>query len=359
MRDDATFPRAWIVIALAGVGSALGLVLAAAITLQRQGVLGDPDSPTRMIAEHTWVLAWSGFAASVGWTAGVLLGWRLMRHRTPPSVVAAWALRVLAVGLAAVAALGIIGLPSAADLRRSSSIVEYDISTLTWVVVLFAAIGIGTLLLLARRTSPQPAVVVGGVALAVVALIAGGLRVGALPSPDRAWLERWLITRQAPLGAASNLIEPASARCDPRSPDPFPRENRSFSSDVPSGYYWVNPWAPRWLPEGFGLAMDQSWPWPQPHGVWTDARCREITLFMRSSRDAVVPLEEGLPDVAGWSRTPAMWCAAGAECLEYRAIATIRDSKHETLVVLRTVGLSRAEGDRVVRSIPTDRVAYV
>ena len=360
MRDDETFPRAWMVLALAGAGSVVGVVLAAAFTLQRQGgLLGDPDSSTRMIADNTWVLAWTGLAGGAGWLVGSLLGWRLKLRATPPGVAASWALRVLAMGFAVAGVLSVLGMPSAAEIRDSDTNVGYDISTVVWIVVITAAIVVATLLVLARRTNSRRYVVRGGVVLAVIALTVGALRVGALPGPDRAWLERWLTTRQAPLGAAQNLIDPAPVPCAPRSPDPFPGEDRSFSSDMPPASYWINPWAPRWLPAEFGLAMDRSWPWPHPHGVWTDAQCREITLFFHGRRNEIVRLEGIPPDAARWRRMSPTWCTAGSECLEYRVVATIRGSDEKTLVVLRTVGLSRAEGDRVARSRPTDRVAYI
>ena len=359
MRDEGIYPRAWIVISLAGAASLVGGALAAAITVQRQGILGDPDSSTRMIADNTWVLAWTGLAASVGWSVGALLAWRLKRRSGPPSVFASWALRVLSIGLAGVGVLAVLGLPSAEEVRLSDTNVAYDISTLTWIVVIGAAIGVATLLLLARRSSSGRALVVAGAVLAALALIIGLVRVAALPGPDRAWLEHWLATRQAGLGAAPNLIDPATGPCAPRSPDPFAGEDRSFSSDVPPVYYWVDPWAPRWLPDGFGLALDRSWPWPHPHGVWTDARCREIALFTSGRRGEIAALEDVPPDVASWRRTAPSWCTADSGCLEYRVVATIRGSDAKTLLVLRTVGVSRTESDRVARSIPTERVASI
>jgi hypothetical protein len=345
---------------LAAAGCVVGMALAGTITLQRQGgPLGDPDSSTRMIADNTWALAWTGVAATAGWILGVLLGWRIEPRNRPPSVPASWALRAVSIGLAVVGVLTLLALPSAEDVRLSDTHVAYDISTLTWIVVIGATIGIATLLLLARRATLGRSLVVAGIVLAALAVIVGAVRVGALPSPDRAWLERWLATRQAPLGAAPNLIDPASGPCTPRSPDPFPGEDRSFSSDMPHVYYWLDPWAPRWLPEGFGLALDRSWPWPRPHGVWTDARCREITLFTYGRRGEIAALEEVPPDVASWRRTSPSWCTADSACLEYRVVATIRGSDDKTLLVLRTVGVSRTDSDRIARSTPTDRVPYV
>lgn len=160
--------------------------------------------------------------------------------------------------------------------------------------------------------------------------------------------------------AAPNLIVPTSAQCQLRAPDPYPGDDRSFRSHVPRVYYWINPFAPRWLPEGFGLDLDQSWPSPQPHGVWTDADCREVTFLVKRSREEVLRLDGVPPDVADWRLVTPTWCPdEPSDCREYHVGATTRGSHVTMLLILRTVGLSLNQADRIARSIPTDQVAYI
>ena len=222
MRDDRVFPQAWVVLSLAIIGGIVGTGVGLAYTLWRQGgPLGDPD-PTRFIIDNTWALGWAAIGGGVGWLVGAVLGWRVEPRTTPPSTGASWALRALAVVFVAAGLVTLLTIPSAEDVRGSDTPIGYDVTSLTWIVVLDTALAISTLLVLSRRARTSSWVSATGGALAVAALIGAVVWVGSLPVPERAWLEHWLSTRQAPLGAASNLIVPASERCQPRSPDPFP-----------------------------------------------------------------------------------------------------------------------------------------
>ena len=362
MREDGAFPSSWVVVTLAIMGGIVGTVVGLCYTVWRQGgLLGDPDS---LISENTWALSWAAFGGGLGWLVGAVLGWRVEPRveprATPPSTAASWALRIFAVSFLAAGVLTLRLIPSAEEVRGSDTPLGYDVTPLVWIVVLDTALAVSTLLVLSRRTHTSRRVFATAGALGAATLIGSVVLVGSLPVPERAWLEYWLSTRQAPFGAAPNLIVPASERCQPRSPDSYPDDDRSFSSDVPYVYYWIDPYAPRWLPEGFGLDLDRSWPSPQPHGVWTDARCREVTLFFKDSRGEVLRLDGIPPDVADWRIVTPTWCLdEPSGCREYRVGATIAGSRKPALLVLRTAGLSPNEADRIARSIPTDRVASI
>ena len=359
MRDDGAFPRAWVVVTLAVIGGLVGTGVALGITLSRGGVLGDPE-PTSFIGDNAWALAWAAVGGGAGWLVGAVIGWYVAARAIPPSSAASWVLRMLAVGIVAAGVLILRVIPSVEEVRGSDTPLGYDTTSLMWIVVLDTALAVSTLLVVSRRARTSSWVLATGGTLAVAALIGGVLSVGSLPVPQRAWLEHWLSTRQAPLGAAPNLIVPASERCQPRSPDPFPGDDRSFRNDVPNVSYWINPYAPRWLPGGFGLDLDRSWPWPQPHGVWTDARCREVSLVVKRVRAEVLRLDRIPPDVADWRLVTPTWCGGEpSDCREYRVGGTTQGSRVTMLLVLRTAGLTPNEADRIARSIPTHQVAYI
>ena len=360
VREDGALPRAWVVVTLAIIGGIVGAGIGLGVALWRQGeLLGGPD-PTRFIIDNAWSLGWAAIGGGVGWLAGTVLGWRVDPRAMPPSTASAWALRTLAAGFVAAGVLTLSVIPSAEEARGSDTNIGYDVTSLTWIVVLDTALAVSTLFVLSRRTRTSSWVVASGGFLAVATLIGAVVWVSSVRVPERAWLEYWLSTRQASLGAAPNLIVPASERCQPRSPDPYPGDDRSFSSDIPSVYYWINPFAPRWLPEGFGLDLDRSWPWPQPHGVWTDTDCREVTLTFKHGQEEVLRLDDVPPDVADWRLVTPTWCGdEPSDCREYLVGATIRGSHDTTLLVLRTAGLSPSEANRIARSIPTNRAAYI
>jgi hypothetical protein len=200
---------------------------------------------------------------------------------------------------------------------------------------------------------------VGAGVLAVAALVAVTAVFASMPIPQRSWLDRWLTTRQAPLGAAANVIEPAPVACPARTPDPFPRDARSFATDTPQIWYWINPYTPRWLPPDAGLVLDRSWPEPTAHAVWTDAACDEIALF---ESPAAQGIKSERPQAAtDWVRAELRWCPPDADpCFEFRAYVTSKGSRiRPKLWILRTVGLSRATAATVARSIPTRNVPYI
>jgi hypothetical protein len=90
-------------------------------------------------------------------------------------------------------------------------------------------VDVATLLVVSLRVRLPRSVFAVVSICAVVAVGAAGIRVGSLPPPGRQWLRYWLSTRQAPLGAAANLIAEAPRTCGSLVPDPYPEEIDSFA----------------------------------------------------------------------------------------------------------------------------------
>jgi hypothetical protein len=310
-----------------------------------------------LLIDNTWALAWAALGGGVGWFVASILAWR-MKNSSSPSTLASVALRIIAVGVA-VAGVVITRAISSVTTQGSDTNLGYDLGPLVVIVFVDAMLVASTLLLLSRRDRTRHFALATAAAVAALALLGSAWSVASMPAPTQRWLEYWLATRQAPLGAAPNLIVRASDGCRARTPDPYPGDDRSFATDVPSVSYWINPFAPRWLPEGFGLEWTRSWPWPQPHAVWTDPRCREVTLVVTSGRAGKHLEIRRRPHVADrWLTSPDR-CPDTLTCRGYVTRATFRDSDADATLVLRTVGVSPREADRIAASIPTDRVPFI
>ena len=357
MQEARPFPRAWVV-AIAIVWGIIGTVVGLAITLWRQGdPLGDPEFPA-IFMNAIWAFCGAALGGGIGWLLGAVVGWRAVRSESPPQPDAgSWPIRILALGFVVTGAVVVRAIPSGPP-----DLLSYQAAPLRALVILDTTLAVVTLLVVSLRSPAQPRIVTAGATVAVVLMVGAASIFTSLPPPGQAWLERWLSTRQAPLGAAPNLITPAPVRCAASSPAIAPADDRSFDGGVPGPplvYYWINPFAPRWLPEGFGLALDRSSPFPTPHGVWTDVACREVVLLVtsRKLRSITWPPTDG--DVAGWTLAPPTWCSdPSSGCREYLAKGTFRRGGAPALLVLRTVGLDPDEADRIARSIPTERVPY-
>jgi hypothetical protein len=259
-----------------------------------------------------------------------------------------------------VIAFGIVRvIPGGFDSSSYDVRLSYDGAPIQALVILDTVLAVGTLLALSRRRPFHPRAAIAGATTGAIVLLGAFVVFASLPAVGEAWLQRWLSTRQAPLGAASNLITPASLYCPARVPD-NPSDDLSFGSDVPSVYYWINPFAPRWLPDGFGLALDRSSPHPSPHGVWTDERCSEVMLVVDWRTKLIKKWSATGERVGGWTLLPPEWCGDPAwGCREYQARGTTDGGGDPVLIVLRTAGLSSDEADRIALSIPLRDVAYI
>jgi hypothetical protein len=359
--EDASLSRgATAVIDVIGGGVA-GACLGLGLGLWRQAGLqlqGGPD-PIRFFVDNTPTLAWAAVGGGCGWLVGAFLGWSRGQDARP-SVWGAWIERLLAAGFVVAGVLTLRLIPSAAIARGSDTNLGYDVNILRWAVLVDVAIAVATLLVVSLRVRLPRSVFAVVSICAVVAVGAAGIRVGSLPPPGRQWLRYWLSTRQAPLGAAANLIAEAPRACGSLVPDPYPEEIDSFAIGVPSVYYWINPFAPRWLPDDMGLALDHSWPDPRPHALWTDTRCDEVSLVIYQRPSIVRTLEAHRSDPTHWWLARTSWCSDPSKgCLEYRVEASIAGSHAKQLLVLRSAGLPPDEVARIALSIPTDHVPYI
>ena len=319
--------------------------------------MGDPGSPS-IILNNIWALSGAALGGGVGWLLGAVVGWRTAGIGSHSSRVGSWLTRTLALGFVVAGVLVVHLVPTG-----PLDLVSYHATPLRALVIVDTGLAVGTSIALSLKSALHPGIVKSGAAVGVVLMIGAASIFASLPPPGEAWLEQWLKTRQEPLGAAANLITPAPIACPASSPDIAPSDERTFSNGIPGPpvvYHWINPFAPRWLPDGFGLALDRSSPHPTPHGVWTDITCREVVLVVvsRPTRHTKWPMTHG--DVGGWSLVPPTWCSdESLACRGYEARGTIRGTEVPVLLELRTVGLEPGEADRIARSIPTREVAYL
>jgi hypothetical protein len=105
---------------------------------------------------------------------------------------------------------------------------------------------------------------------------------------------------------------------------------------------------PTWLPQtSFGLVSAWSTPgrWASAWATWTDQRCRTVTVYY-------YPKQSGGP--TSWRTQYDKQRACGnsvmgmGECIGYHVALPPRNGA----LSVQTIGLSRAEADHVVQSIP-------
>jgi hypothetical protein len=107
-------------------------------------------------------------------------------------------------------------------------------------------------------------------------------------------------------------------------------------------------YVPHWLPDGMGLVDAFGSGWGAKGGAhFADARCREIELWFWESSDVGSGQHVGAW-VVQQSKPKACGNAVLGEamCLEYRGRVA------DGAIGVQMMGLSRPDGDRIVRSIP-------
>lgn len=159
MRENGTVPQDWIavVITLAVIGGIVGMGIGLGVTLLQQGVaFNDPD-PTIFIIDNTRVLSWAVVGGGLGWFIGTILGWRV-EPKSPPSNAAAWALGIGALVIMVAGVITLLAIPSAQMTHVADTNLRYDVTVLTWSVLVDVSLAVCTLLVLARprRTSTWP-----------------------------------------------------------------------------------------------------------------------------------------------------------------------------------------------------------
>ena len=112
----------------------------------------------------------------------------------------------------------------------------------------------------------------------------------------------------------------------------------------------LGPYAPGWLPDGFGLLMGFEGSGREREngagGIWTDAKCRQIRLEFLPG----VAHEESPRPTGQWALIDKGTCTItplfDVRCFDYHA------QDNGGVLNLLTVGLSRRDAARVVAGIP-------
>lgn len=153
-------------------------------------------------------------------------------------------------------------------------------------------------------------------------------------------------TGSTPPPVPSSVISPA-----PRVDCPFGIAREVGRSVDPSSLMRVmHGHVPRWLPEGMGLFQAFGSSTALRGAAWfADDRCREVQVWLWRSTGRVSGSDRTGPwavDESG-PRACANFVLGEARCIEYRA------NVEGGQIGVQMMGIDRAVGDRIVRSIPT------
>jgi len=107
---------------------------------------------------------------------------------------------------------------------------------------------------------------------------------------------------------------------------------------------------PHWLPDSFGLQHSFGTGEGISGGAaWTDDRCREVLLILWQT-DGTDDFEG--PKVGAWTVTENDPGECGNAVLGMSRCLTYHTSTSEGTLSLQLIGLERAQGDRIAKSIP-------